>query len=134
VTVFRRSIPHPLLTTALTFFIAIDCLRTPLARAENPKSPETAGATLFRDKGCAYCHGANAQGTPKGPSLENVRKKMKAPQIVAQITNGGQKMPSFEDSLSHDEIAQLVAFLRAKRRPQPAPLAAQPAAAPPAQN
>ena len=107
---------------------------TPLARAENPKTPEAIGATLFRDKGCAYCHGANTQGTPKGPSLENVRKKMKAPQIVAQIKNGGQKMPSFEDALSNDEIAQLVAYLRAKHRPLPAPLPAQPAPAPPAQN
>ena len=93
------------------------------------QSPEAAGAKLFRDKGCAYCHGANTQGTPKGPSLENVRKTMKPARIVDQIKNGGQKMPSFEDALSKDEIAQLVAYLRAKHRPSPAPLPA-----PPAQN
>jgi mono/diheme cytochrome c family protein len=105
-----------------------------LAPAEAPQSQEASGANLFRDKGCAYCHGANTQGTPKGPSLLNVRKTMKAPQIVSQIKNGGQKMPSFEDSLSSTEIDQLVAFLRAKHRPQPAPLPAQPPAIPPVQN
>ena len=94
--------------------------------AAGTKPSELAGAALFRDKGCAYCHGATAQGTPKGPSLSDVRKKMKAAQIESQIENGGQKMPSFQDSLSKDEVAQLVAFLRAKHRPIPLPI--QPAA------
>jgi mono/diheme cytochrome c family protein len=93
----------------------------PFASAENPKAAEAAGAALFRDKGCAYCHGANTQGTPKGPSLEKVRKTMKPDQIAGQIKNGGQKMPSFEDSLTSNEITQLVAYLRAKHRPAPPP-------------
>ena len=96
--------------------------------ALGPKTstPEEAGAILFRDKGCAYCHGATAQGTQKAPSLANVRKTLKPAQIAAQIENGGQKMPSFEDSLSKDEVAQLVAFLRAKHRPAPAPVVTKP--------
>jgi len=95
------------------------------ANAAGGKASEIQGATLFRDKGCAYCHGATAQGTQKGPSLATVRKRLKAAQIVSQIENGGQKMPSFEDSLSKDEVAELVAFLRAKHRPAPAPTAPQ---------
>jgi len=130
----RLMLPRLRTTLALTCTIGFLLQAVSVARAESPKASESAGATLFRDKGCAYCHGANTQGTPKGPSLENVRKKMKAPQIADQIKNGGQKMPSFEDSLSSDEIAQLVAYLRAKHRPLPAPLPAQPAATPPAQN
>ena len=98
------------------------------ANAVGTKPAEVHGATLFRDKGCAYCHGATAQGTQKGPSLATVRKKLKPAQIVSQIENGGQKMPSFEDSLSKDEVAELVAFLRAKHRPAPVP------AAPPQQS
>jgi mono/diheme cytochrome c family protein len=81
------------------------------------KKDEQAGALLFRKKGCAYCHGAAAEGTPKGPSLANIRKTWKAPQIANQILHGGQKMPAFEESLKADEVAQLVAFLRAKQRP-----------------
>jgi mono/diheme cytochrome c family protein len=86
------------------------------------KAAEKAGAVLFRDKGCAYCHGATAQGTPKGPSLANVRKTMKPAQVAAQIENGGQKMPSFSDSLTHDQVAQLVAWLCAKHRPLAPPV------------
>lgn len=90
--------------------------------ALSKKESEQAGATLFRDKGCAYCHGLKALGTAKGPSLATVRTKMKPPQIADQIQNGGQKMPSFKDSLSDDEVTQLVIFLRAKHRPAPAPV------------
>jgi mono/diheme cytochrome c family protein len=105
-------------------FLALSCyIVLPLQTAYAAGAQAAAaGATLFRDKGCAYCHGASAEGTQKGPSLANVRKAMKPAQIASQIENGGQKMPSFSDSLSHDEVAQLVAFLRAKHRPAPAPL------------
>jgi len=134
VTAFLRIIPRLLPIVVLTAVIGAYTQIPEVARAEALPTPEASGATLFRDKGCAYCHGANTQGTPKGPSLLNVRKTMKAPQIASQIKNGGQKMPSFDDSLSSKEIDQLVAYLRAKHRPQPAPQPAQPAANPPAQN
>jgi mono/diheme cytochrome c family protein len=114
---FWRFLPPS--TLALLCFLAT---ASHTASALGSKAAAAAGATLFRDKGCAYCHGANAQGTQKGPSLANVRKIMKPAQVTGQIENGGQKMPSFSDSLSHDEVAQLVAFLRAKHRPAPAPL------------
>ena len=51
---------------------------------------------------------------------------MKAPAITSQILNGGKKMPSFADSLTNDEVANLVAWLRAKHRPQPTPLPTPP--------
>ena len=93
--------------------------------ADAKKDQELAGAALFRDNGCAYCHGTTGLGTKKGPSLANVRKKLKAPQLASQIKNGGQKMPPF-DSLSNDEVAQLVSYLRAKHRPAPPPAAEKP--------
>ncbi len=127
-TVFKAKSPNPLAAVALA---CIATLHPATAGAANPRAAEAAGATLFRDKGCAYCHGANTQGTPKGPSLENVRKTMKPAQIADQIKNGGQKMPSFGDSLSDTEVDELIAYLRAKHRPAPAPL---PPAAPAAQD
>ena len=111
------SLPFQTLTV---LFAAILVAQPLLALTE--KESEQSGANLFRDKGCAYCHGTTGQGTQKGPSLANVRKKLKAPQIASQIQNGGQKMPSFSDSLTNDEVAQLVAYLRAKHRPVPTPV------------
>jgi mono/diheme cytochrome c family protein len=50
--------------------------------------------------------------------------------ITDQILNGGQKMPPFGDSLTDEEIAQLIDYLRAKHRPDPAPALPE-AASPP---
>ena len=83
------------------------------------KADETAGAALFRGKGCEHCHGVGGAGSKKAPSLVNIRKeKLWTPaKMTEQILNGGQKMPPFGDSLTDPEIAQIVAFLRAKKRP-----------------
>jgi mono/diheme cytochrome c family protein len=112
-----------IILSALLFFAA------PHAHAllgSESKTAARAGAVLFRDKGCAYCHGIGGIGGKKAPSLIDLRKnKLWTPaKIIAQIYNGGQKMPPFRDSLTDEEAAQLVAYLRAKHRlipPPPAP-------------
>jgi mono/diheme cytochrome c family protein len=80
-----------------------------------------AGAALYRDKGCAFCHGKALEGTKKAPALADIRddKDWTADKMTDHILNGGAKMPPFRDSLSDDEIAQLVAYLRAKDHPAP---------------
>jgi mono/diheme cytochrome c family protein len=94
---------------------------------------EEAGAILFRDKGCAHCHGAGGTGGKKGPDLSGIRadKLWTREKITHQILDGGQKMPPFSDSLTEAEITQLVAYLRAKHRPIPPPSASP---APPPAN
>jgi mono/diheme cytochrome c family protein len=100
------------------------------AFGDKNKADEEAGAILFRDKGCAYCHGAMGVGGKKAPALTTIRTDKAWPpaKITNQILNGGQKMPPFGDSLTDAQIAQLVAWLRAKNRPVPPPAPAQPAA------
>ena len=92
------------------------------------KADEKAGAVLYRDKGCVQCHGANLEGNKKGPALADIRNDPAWPpeKITKQITDGGQKMPPFGESLTDQEVAQLVAYLRAKDRPVPPPPATPP--------
>jgi mono/diheme cytochrome c family protein len=89
----------------------------PASNSLSKKESEQAGAILFRDKGCAYCHGPAAQGTEKAPSLANVSKTKKPAEIASQIQNGGKTMPAFKTALSADELSNLIAFLRANHRP-----------------
>lgn len=95
------------------------------APAADQKADEQAGALLYRDKGCPQCHGAALEGNKKGPALADIRDDKEWPpeRLTKQIMDGGQKMPPFADSLTDQEIAQLVAFLRAKDRPAPPPAA-----------
>ena len=105
---------------------------TARAASSNSDASAQAGAVLFRDKGCAFCHGAGGVGTVKAPSLVDIRKDKEWPpdKMTDHILNGGQKMPPFRESLNDEEIGQLVAYLRAKNRPSPPPPA--PGSAPPA--
>jgi mono/diheme cytochrome c family protein len=107
---------RPALTA--TFLVGIFALASCPARSE---SSEAAGAVLYRDKGCARCHGANGEGTLKAPALAEIRKnKMWTPdKITRQILDGGPKMPPFSDALSNAEVGQLVSFLRSRRWPVP---------------
>jgi mono/diheme cytochrome c family protein len=116
--VIVRVIPAPVLLLVLALVAA-----TPAVAAGPTKADEQAGALLFRDKGCAHCHGEGGVGTKKAPSLVDLRKNKLWPpaKIAAQILNGGQKMPPFSDSVTDQEAAQLVAYLRAKHRPVPPP-------------
>jgi len=87
------------------------------------KAAEKAGAILFRDKGCAHCHGAAGVGGKKAPALTNIRKnKVWTPAKMSdQILNGGHKMPPFSDSLTDQDVTQIIAYLRAKHKPAPPP-------------
>ena len=95
--------------------------------ASKDRAAELAGAILFRDKGCAHCHGDGGIGTKKAPDLTGLPndKEWTPAKITDQILNGGQKMPPFSDSLTDEEIAQLVAYLRARNRPVPPPAQAE---------
>jgi mono/diheme cytochrome c family protein len=77
---------------------------------------------LFKAK-CAVCHGADLSGnTAMGKKL-GIRD-LRASEVQAQsdaqlqsiIAKGKGKMPGYEKSLSQQQISQLVAFIRAKKR------------------
>jgi mono/diheme cytochrome c family protein len=121
----RRKFFYIYLTLSLA---ALASIPAQALLSSKEKAAEQAGAVLFRDKGCAYCHGPGGSGGKKGPDLSGLRTDKLWPpdKITNQILNGGQKMPPFADSLTDAEIAQLVAYLRAKQRPIPPPVATPP--------
>ena len=103
------------------------CSSAPSLAASKKSDEEKAGAILFRDKGCTYCHGAGAVGTKKAPALTGLYKDKSWPpeKITAQILNGGQKMPPFRESVTDEDVTNLIAWLRAKNKPVPPPATEQ---------
>jgi mono/diheme cytochrome c family protein len=109
-------------------FAMIVLLSSPLPVFGSKKSDaEKAGAVLFRDKGCAFCHGLGGVGGKKAPALTGLPKDKTWTQekMTEQILNGGKKMPPFRESLTDDEVSQLIAYLRTSRKPVPPPSASQ---------
>lgn len=116
------------LSSSLLLLGLIAFLANPAARSAAKKSDEEkAGAVLFRDKGCTYCHGVGGVGTKKAPSLIDLPKdKTWTPEkITSQILNGGQKMPPFRESVTDEDVTDLIAYLRARNKPVPPPATTQ---------
>jgi mono/diheme cytochrome c family protein len=107
--------------SGLKLFPAVLVLIATTAFAADIPAEVKAGAALYHDKGCGFCHGPALEGTKKAPALTGIRNDKDWPpeKMTDQILNGGKKMPPFRDSLSDEEIAHLVAYLRAKDRPAP---------------
>lgn len=88
----------------------------PRTRVLAASDAEKRGRELFATKGCAHCHGPDGIGGRKGPDLQLVRKRRTRESMLMQIHDGGKEMPPFGDELSTQDIDDLVAFLRAKRK------------------
>jgi mono/diheme cytochrome c family protein len=99
--------------------VTMDRMMVRAQEAQTPPVVQTPvvldGATLFGEKGCAHCHGAEGGGTEKGPSLRTVGKRRDKEQIAQQIHDGGKGMPAFGDVLEPDEAETLMRFLAAKK-------------------
>jgi len=94
------------------------------AFAQKKSEEEKTGAILFRDKGCTFCHGQGGVGTKKAPSLTELWKDRTwtSEKITNQILNGGQKMPPFRESVTDEDVTNLIAYLRSKNKPVPPPV------------
>ncbi|MGZ3880713.1 MAG: cytochrome b N-terminal domain-containing protein [Flavisolibacter sp.] len=74
----------------------------------------SAGAVLFQQKACLYCHTINDVGGKVGPDLTHVADRLNEQQMIIRIVNGANNMPAYGGSLSGHELSKLVAFLKTK--------------------
>ncbi len=90
-----------------------------------PLSPEVVGATtgsvatgarLFHTKGCQDCHSISGSGGLRGPDLTTVGSRLTKEQMTWRILNGGVNMPAFADSVTPQELSDLIAFLQTRTR------------------
>jgi len=77
-----------------------------------------AGSAVFRNKGCAACHGATANGTASGPRLRQRESLSGLPQLVTAMWNHAPRMWETMESkqlaypaLRYEETSQLVSYL-----------------------
>ena len=77
--------------------------------------PIAEGAALFASKGCIYCHAIAGDGGHRGPDLTDVGDRLSPDQITWRIAGGGNNMPAFAETLTQDELHELVAFLSSRK-------------------
>jgi cytochrome c6 len=85
----------------------------PIVPAFHLKGNPTKGAGIFASAGCGGCHtlaAAHATGqAPGAPNLDQLKPNYQA--VTAQVTNGGASMPPFKGQLSHQQIADVAAYV-----------------------
>ena len=82
----------------------------PIVPAFHHKGNGTKGKVVFLSN-CGSCHtlaDANTTGTV-GPNLDSLKPDYQA--ATAQVTNGGASMPSFNHTLSTQQIADVAAYV-----------------------
>jgi mono/diheme cytochrome c family protein len=85
-------------------------------REEKPARAADPTRELFQ-RNCAVCHGQQGEGRQLGtlnvPSLRTGRAATDPDdRLLAQIQNGGNGMPPFKYSLTDEQIADLLRFVR----------------------
>jgi mono/diheme cytochrome c family protein len=77
------------------------------------KDPATiaAGRTLFQQKQCAYCHGADGNGGIRLAGRDDLDAAGVFQTITEGRSTGVRRMPSWSGILTEDEIWQAVAYV-----------------------
>jgi mono/diheme cytochrome c family protein len=77
----------------------------------NVEGDPSNGAKVFASVGCGGCHTLEEAGSSGnvGPNLDDAQPD--AELVVDRVTHGQGAMPSFADSLSEQEIADVAAYV-----------------------
>jgi len=67
------------------------------------------GAEVF-SKNCARCHGPQGVKDSRTPNLQTI--DLDKAHIIHSVTNGKNKMPSFKDKLSQEQISAVADLIR----------------------
>lgn len=78
--------------------------------------PIAAGALVFHEKGCEYCHMVSGYGGLRGPNLTYAGDRLSPDQIETRIYSGATNMPSYNGNITPEELQDVVAFLESRRR------------------
>ena len=84
------------------------------------KPARSPGESIYQNQ-CGYCHGGNRDGSPPSvPSLVGIDKRLTDQQIQDTIHQGRGRMPAFT-TLSDDQLAALIRFLKNPDQSEAAP-------------
>ena len=100
--------------TALALIFAVPVLGLCEDKTDQPNT--AAGHKLFVQH-CSECHGREAEGTTRAPSLAAIAKSLDSPQLESLIKNGNLRrgMPSWS-RLPEQRRRQIAMYLRSLNR------------------
>jgi len=103
--------------TSISCLVVCAALAVGISAGQSAKGDAAKGKETFDQ--CGVCHNIDTDEKKMGPSLKGLFKKktmsngkaVNDANVAAQINNGGNGMPAYNDMLSADEKANLLAYL-----------------------
>ena len=98
-------------------FVALFAAATFLGSTGLSQAANSSGADIYKAN-CVSCHAADGHGSAVGKSLHAADfhspqvQQQSDPQMMDVIKNGRGNMPPFGESLSQDQIAAVVKYIR----------------------
>ncbi len=77
--------------------------------------PIAAGAKVFYEKGCEFCHTVAGYGGIRGPDLSTAGDRMTPEEMITRIFSGAANMPSYNGNLTPEQLSDVVTFLQSRR-------------------
>jgi len=92
-----------------------------VSAGQGGKGDSSKGKEVFENNQCAMCHAVDTDEKKVGPSLKGLFKKKTLANgkpatdanVMAQINNGGNGMPGYQDTLSAEDKTNLLTYLHA---------------------
>lgn len=78
--------------------------------------PVAAGAVVFHEKGCEFCHKMGSYGGLRGPDLSFAGDFLTPNQITTRIYSGATNMPSYNGNITSQQVSDVIAFLESRHR------------------
>jgi ubiquinol-cytochrome c reductase cytochrome b subunit len=83
----------------------------PASALQGMDPSQLAGAQLFEQHGCINCHTIDGSGGQRGPNLSTIGGSLSNDELTWRILSGGRNMPAYGDTLTPQEVSELVAYL-----------------------
>ncbi|MDX2151152.1 MAG: c-type cytochrome [Bryobacteraceae bacterium] len=102
----------------LVALLGVGALAATLGIAQDKKGDAVKGKEVFEQ--CGVCHNADSNEKKMGPGLKGLYKKGKLANgkkvtdesVMAIINQGGNGMPAYEEMLTPEERAHVLAYLK----------------------
>jgi ubiquinol-cytochrome c reductase cytochrome b subunit len=83
----------------------------PASATQGLSPSQQAGAQIFEQHGCINCHTIAGVGGERGPNLTTIGTQLSSDQLTWRVLNGGRNMPAYGETLTPQQLSQLVDYL-----------------------